>query len=73
MPAAPTRGLAERVIISMASRSTCPVLRRPWNRTCSHWFTSRVISAWIAAAVFFPLVSTGSLPTRAADACRSSR
>ena len=37
--------MAERSIISLASRSTCAVLRRPLNSTCSHWSISRMISA----------------------------
>src|SRR6266567_1600942 len=45
--------MAERSIISTASRSSCPVLRRPRNRICNHWSTSRAISSWTAAAVFF--------------------
>ena len=34
--------MAERIIISLASRSTCPVLRRPLKSTCSHWSISRI-------------------------------
>ena len=53
MPAAPARCMAERTAISMASRSRCPVLRRPLKMTRSSWSTSRAISWRIASAVFF--------------------
>src|SRR5207245_8670213 len=45
--------MSERIAISTASRSKWPVLRRPAKMTRNKWSTSRVISRWIASAVFF--------------------
>lgn len=49
------RGKAERMAISVASRSSRPLLRRSSNTTRKNCSTSRVISSRIASTVFFQL------------------